>query len=302
MLALVRTLATVLAVLASVLVVPVAEARTPTVTTTIATPPSLWPEAGILVRLTPAKLTIRVHGEPRVRPWTAFAFPMSSATAALVPVAAGRAEGALVDRPLTAAEARRFRAVPLFLDADVVLAAPSDDLCRTGLAAAAVREWLQPGATPPRPVAVPVLDDGAARPVFGAPAAEPPVRVVPEPEAIEAAVRGEALALVAWSAARTALEHNRVCAVPLDGVAPTEATIVGARYPAARRVAWVHRRARPRIDSRSERRAWLRFLRSERLRDELAGGDGRRRLLLNRQTGGASKGSVIPDDRSTSTR
>jgi hypothetical protein len=85
---------------------------------------------------------------------------------------------------------------------------------------------------------------------------------------------------VSWSAARTALEAARVCAVPLDGVAPAEATIRDGSYPAARTVSWAYRRAMPRIDSRSERRAWLRYLRSERLRTELGGGDGRRRLLL----------------------
>jgi hypothetical protein len=198
-------------------------------------------------------------------------------------VAAGLADGALVDRGLTAAERRSFRSfrtVPLFLDADVVLGAPGEPLCRDGVALGTVAGWLQPGGAPPQPLVAPAMDDGAARPLFGAPPAEPPLRVLPEPAAVEAAARGEALALVAWSAARTALETRRVCAVPVGGVAPAEATIRDGSYPAARRVSWAYRRWPPRVGSRSERTAWLRFLRSGRLRAELGGGDGRRRLVL----------------------
>ena len=177
-----------------------------------------------------------------------------------------RPTGVFADRRLSRAERRRFREVaPLYDDADVMVLAAGHPACQ-GLTRAQARSivagrttrWSQvvPGAAKDA-ISVRYRGtglDGDLR--FGA-------RYVRRPNGryrlsypagsrgsadggIGAAAAGDqaVAAVTAWSRFRP---QPGVCAVPLNGVAPTSATIAGRSYPEAFRVTYVVPRRRIRF-------------------------------------------------------
>ena len=204
--------------------------------------------------------------------------------------------GAIADRPLTGAERRRFITMAdLYREADVLVVAPGHPACsglRRGqaraIATGRVTRWSQVvtgAAADVIRVRHPVGDFGEPVPHLGtrivgvglkahvdyAPAA------VGAPDAgVGAAAGGDAsiAAITTWSRVR-ALGAS-VCVVPLDGVAPTDASVAALRYPEAFPVTYVVTRRVPGdAEARSYtavlRRAMRAHLRSERLRAQLRG-------------------------------
>lgn len=140
----------------------------------------------------------------------------------------------MVDRRLTPAERKLFQVFPLWTDADVVLAAPDSPLCRDGLALRRVRDLLTGKARGLR-LTVPVTSRGTGRPLFDVnPASTVPTG--PEVSLVSAAPPAGSAVATGYQLARPALEANRVCAVPIDGVAPTVASVRSGRYPVSRPV------------------------------------------------------------------
>jgi hypothetical protein len=200
----------------------------------------------------------------------------------------GLPSGVFVDRRLRPGEARRWKAKLVWIDGDVLLVNPANPLCTGGTTLAAVRERLK--AAPGGPLFVPAGLFGAEEQLFDlhppkgresgyAPAA----KAVAEWNAIASVASDpSAIAAVAWSAARSRLESGGVCAVPLDGVAPTEATLRDGSYPATVPVsfAWNRKPRFGRTDFPGFQRRWyLSYLRSEAVREILLTGRGRERLL-----------------------
>lgn len=200
----------------------------------------------------------------------------------------GLPSGVFVDRRLRPGEARRWKAKPVWIDGDVLLVNPANPLCAGGATLGAVRERLKTAAT--GPLLVPTGLFGAEEQLFDLhpPAGResgyaPVAKAVAEWQAISAVASDPAaIAAVAWSAARGRLEGGSVCAVPLDGVAPTEATLRDGTYPATVPVSFAWDR-KPRFGRPSfpgfQRRWYFRYLRSAAVREILLTGRGRERLL-----------------------
>ena len=166
-------------------------------------------------------------------------------------------ESAFIERPLTGAESKAFASVPVWLDADVVLARADSSLCSKGLSLAAVRRvltgttrsWAALGVPQPAGngdaihlTASSRLDaPSVALPAFGL-LRFPTAQAVAGAGAIVALNDPQALVVMPWSAARSGIDHSYACAVPVDGRAATTAAIRAGSYPGSYTVYWVYRR------------------------------------------------------------
>jgi hypothetical protein len=210
----------------------------------------------------------------------------------------------VIDRDPTPKERRRVNSRLLWIDGDTLIVQPANPLCTLGTTLAQVRALLRGRLTgwtdlvPAWPAATPATIHGYApimlfddREVqFGIPAkngSDPAygksLALVHERVAIAAvAADPNAVASVAWSAARDALAAGTVCAVPVDGVAPNEVTLRDGSYPAAVHATLIYRStASRRLTSWTPRtRRWyLKYLSSARVRHVLLTATDRRRLL-----------------------
>jgi len=218
-----------------------------------------------------------------------------------------RPTGLLADRGLTAAERRRFREVaPLYDDADVMVVAAGHPACQgitraqaRSIVAGRTTRWSQivSGASAD---AIKVRyrgsrDDADLR--FGA-------RYIPRrggryvlsyPRGSRGSADGgqnaaasgdhSIAAVTAWSRFRP---QPGVCAVPLGGVTPSDATVVDHSYPEAFRVTYVapRRRIRSGVDRKADQLVQA-FMKSDAAKAALA----RRGLLV---VGGAPAGTFGP--------
>ncbi len=234
-------------------------------------PSRVWQETSFLPFALPDPLdriyTYRLGSQRFVGPW----FPASgggpTATSLLDRVHRGATtrigatgtEGVIVDRPLTARERGRFRTLAdLYRDADVLVVAAGHPACggltvaqARAIARGAVTRWSQvaPGAS---------ADAIRVRHLVGGTGDAVPhlgtrwvgtlnrQRVNYAPGAVGAADGGVAAAaagdrsiaaITTWSRIRFA--SPGVCAVPLNGVAPSDATVAGLSYPEAFPVSYV---------------------------------------------------------------
>ena len=209
----------------------------------------------------------------------------------------------LADRKLTAAERRRFREVaPLYDEADVMIVAEGHPACRgitraqaRGIVSGKITRWSQivSGAASD---AIRVHYRGPASSAdlrFGARYVRlrsgryrnsyPPGSRAVTDAGLGAAASGDqsVASVTAWSRARG---RSGVCAVPLDGVAPTNASVSNRSYPEAFRVTYVvpRRRIRFGVNRRADQLVQG-FMKSDSAKAALA----RRGLLV---VGGAPPG------------
>jgi hypothetical protein len=191
----------------------------------------------------------------------------------------------MLDRPLTTAEKRRYTGHLVWVDGDVLVAQPGNPSCAAGMSLTQARGLLKgPGSARVYAPASPF--DGARVVMFGIPAKNendhaygPGVRIVGEQQAI-AAVTGDpgALAAVAWSAARAALDAGAVCQVPINGVTASEATLRSRQYPVSVQATFVVSKKSP-FGAPWLRRWYLSYLKSAKVHKLLQTADGRNRLL-----------------------
>lgn len=241
----------------------------------------------------------RLGANTFVGPWTPASVSVLTTTAALERMNrryASASDALLADRALTAAERARLTPLAeLYRDADVLVVAARHPACAgltrsqaRAIADGRITRWSQVVAgAPTDAIRVTHLVDGAG-------AAVPHMgtrwvgrlnrwRVTYAPGAtgapdggVSRAAAGDAsvAAVTTWS--RTRLAPAGVCVVPLDGVAPSDATVRSLGYPEAFPVTYVVTR---RIAARSalgraavvvQRRAMRAFLNSPELKDTLA--------------------------------
>lgn len=191
----------------------------------------------------------------------------------------------MLDRPLTTAEKRRYTGHLVWVDGDVLVAQPGNAACSTGMSLSQARGLLKgPGAARVYAPASPF--DGVRVLLFGVHAKDENdraygagVHIVAEQQAI-AAVSADpgALAAVAWSAARAALDAGAVCQVPINGVTASEATLRSRQYPASVQATFVVSKKSP-FGAPWLRRWYVKYLKSAKVRKLLQTADGRNRLL-----------------------
>ena len=163
--------------------------------------------------------------------------------------------GVVLDRALTAAEAKQFRVlVDLYRDADVLVVAKENPACTSGLtlaqaraiATGAVTQWSQVG-TGSGPIRVHTLVDGfgdQSIPIMGTRWVKTRVNYPTSAKGssdagISLAARGDTsvASLTTWSRVRQ--YRGTVCAVPLNGVAADDQSISDLKFPAAFPVRYV---------------------------------------------------------------
>jgi hypothetical protein len=180
------------------------------------------------------------------------------------------------DRDLTSAERKRFDVLlDLGRDADVLVVNRDNPVCASGLSLAQARpiaqgtitRWSQVTTLPagqPDAIARHVRgEDGYAQPRFGV-APRPKHAVVELDGGVQAAYYDRAaVAVTSWS--RVWAYTSSVCAVPIDGVAPTDASVFNRSYSQAYPIEVAlahHRRTDP--QGRAMVAASIDFLRSRR--------------------------------------
>ena len=147
----------------------------------------------------------------------------------------------MVDRKLTPAEQRLFSVVPLWTDADVLLVEPDSALCATGLTIQRARALLR-GKDRGLRITAALGRGGSARPSFDV---FPPksIRTARETSLVASPVGPGEAAAVGFQLARPAIEAGTACAAPINGIAPTVATVRSGRYPVSRPVGFAFNKA-----------------------------------------------------------
>lgn len=276
-------------------------------------PPRVYPLTSTLTveefERTRPPTRVRVGGHTHRIFWNNTVIGTLSTTLALKQMRrAGQSPGGVfADRRLTAAERRRFRAaVPLFDDADVMAVAEGHPACR-GLTRAQARGIVTGRITRWSEVVAGAASDTISVRYRGT-RSDADLRLGARyvrlrsgrytntyargakgsaDGGLGAAASGDhsIAAVTAWSRLRG---RSGVCAVPLNGVAPTDSTVVDASYPEAFRVTYVVPRRRIRFGvNRWADRLVTAFLKSDAARAALA----RRGLLV---VGGTPPGAVGP--------
>jgi hypothetical protein len=183
--------------------------------------------------------------------------------------------GVFADRRLTSSEKRRFQVLlDLARDGDVLVVHRDNPVCASGLTLAQARgiargtitRWSQVATLPPgQPDAIKrrvIGTEGFAQPRLGV--QNKPGRGIVKPDGgVSQVVAGDraVAAVTAWSRAR---RDSRLCAVALNGRAPTSENVHGLKYPGAYPVSFVmHRKRRRDREGKALVRAYVAFLRSE---------------------------------------
>lgn len=254
------------------------------------TPARVWDETGWLAFPPPGDLPPRLQVGRRRVPvlWAMAAVSARDTTEALARARRDVGSAAVVDRPLSAAERRRFRVVPLYTDADVLIAAAGSPACTTGMplprARALLRgdvtRWAQAapaaaGMTEPIRAWVPLGAGGIELPLFDVAAPRqrleparpvprfgrygPAVRGVPESALPARAAQPGAVAAMRYSSAAFSIAGGSVCALPIGGVTPSEDTLRGGAYPVTRPIGLAFSRAAASAFTRAVRAEFVRW-------------------------------------------
>ncbi len=233
------------------------------------TPSRVWQETSGLPFGLPTSLgriyRYRVGGNTFIGPWHPASVSRRDATEALAEEyrAVSRfptpAHGLIVDRRLTVVEQQRFKQLAdLYRDADVLVVAAAHPACAgltraqaRAIATGGIRQWSQVvTGTSADAIRVRHLVDGfgAGVPHLGAKWVgkfnkqrvnyAPGAQGAPDGGVAAAATGDQSIvAITTWSRVRGRLPG--ACAVPLNGVAPSDATVVGLTYPEAFPVTYV---------------------------------------------------------------
>ena len=220
----------------------------------ISTGPRLFDDISIVQYAAPQHLRTRIDGAVRRAGMGVNTLCCRTDRQLLRETAGYGGPAVLLPRPLTARERRSYTGRLLWIDGDVLVAAPGDPRCAAGLTLTQARSLLRGPVPGTRRVYAPASAYGGRREVlFGIPAknaADPAygrgVRIVEEQSAI-GAVAGDpaATAAVAWSGARAALAAGTVCEIPIGGVRASEATLRDRSYPVSVHATFVTSRRSP---------------------------------------------------------
>jgi hypothetical protein len=185
----------------------------------------------------------------------------------------GTSHGVYTDRRLTSAERRSFQlAVDLGRDADVLVVKTGHPAC-AGLTLAQVRSiaagkttrWSQVGLSPSGSDQIAlrhVVVRGAFEPRFGVPKKPAAAKGASDGGLADAGKSEAVAAVTSWSRARN---RGDVCAVPIDGVTPSNVSVHGLAYKGAYPIGFAVPRKRSRDPlPRTELALYLKFLKSER--------------------------------------
>ncbi len=202
----------------------------------------------------------------------------------------GSVTAGLYPKPLSRKTLKRWglRQRPLWLDADILVAAADSPLCAgmssaqvQGVLDGSIRDW---GAVHPEAaggsVTVSVVRDYSEdyRPQFGRQKYGSTVQPTTDGQTLS----GTGVSAQKFSYAHRALSSGTLCAVPVDGVTPSEQSIRDRSYPYAYTVYYVDR-VKPRRGktgiSKAQRIRWEQFLFGDRGREYLLTQGGRQRLL-----------------------
>ena len=178
--------------------------------------------------------------------------------------------GAYTDRPLKGKEKSRFDVLAdLGRDADVLVVSPQNPVCQSGLtfgqakkiARGRIKRWSEVGAPSLGAIKRRVAgEQGFAEPRFGAQSKLGRTIVKPDGGVSELGDANVA-ALTAWSRVRS---NSSVCAVPINGVAPTNVSVYRREYRPAYPMQFVmHAKRRRDREGRAMVRAYVDFLKSE---------------------------------------
>jgi hypothetical protein len=253
----------------------------------VATTSRTWEDASVVQFSITPKTRAKVHVHGHVRRAGVSASTMSATTvSAALRYAATTGSDAFVDRPLTRSQRKRWHSRLAWIDGDVLAVNPANPLCTRGTTMAGARSLLTRAAAgayfaPAGLTGDPELLFGLQPGRSGASPYGPAVETVDEERAVAAVASDPgAVAFVAWSATRAALDAHTVCAVPLGGIAPSEATLRDGSYPATVRATYVWRRGHHAVTLPGWARTWyLRYLRSAKVEHLLETARGRDRLL-----------------------
>jgi hypothetical protein len=282
-----RAVVAIAAALLPLAVVPAAQARTLKVTwqQSALVAERVWDEVGFIpikgiqpdIR---RRVTVKAGSTTYKVQWNNVTLNRQTTSAALREVDSDAAHhlssfaAIFTDRDLTAAERRRFDVLlDIGRDADVLVVNRSNPVCTSGLSLAQARgiargtitRWSQVATLPPgQPDAIARHvrgEDGFAQPRFGV-GLRPRHAVIELDGGVAAAYRDPAVAAVtSWSRVRA--YTSSVCAVAIDGVAPTDASVFARSYSQAYPIelALPHRR-RTDPQGRAMVRAYVDYLRS----------------------------------------
>ena len=218
--------------------------------------PRLEADGGNLFRITPAVDRFTLGNVRWIVTWANFSGNAVTQQAAMR-LAAEDGTGALIDRPLTAAEARRFTQRVAWREADVLLVHPENPVCTmgvttaqaTGLLTGTITSWteivpadawpssFQPEVHGYRPA--PTMGTYVEQ-NFGVTAYGASLRPASEGTRRNATAGDpQAFAPVRYSAIRG---RTGFCGVPIDGVRPDDTTVRAATYPASWKVYWIFKK------------------------------------------------------------
>lgn len=188
-------------------------------------------------------------------------------------------DGVFADRRLTTAEKRRFQVLlDVARDADVLVVHRDNPVCSAGLTLAQARgiargtiaRWSEVtavGAGQPDGIVRRLIgSETFAQPRFGVRSKQARSVVKRDGGVSEVLAGNRAVAAVtAWSRVR---RDSRLCAVALDGIAPSDETVHALKFPAAYPVSFVmHRKRRHDREGRALVKAYVAFLRSAKAAD-----------------------------------
>lgn len=236
-------------------------------------PESLWPDAASLFAITPNKQKLTVNGRKRTGRWQNFTISYPTLAQALKQTREKDQpqDAALSDRPLTRKQSKSLSQRLLWIDADVLLVSANNPVCQTGVTSEQVRRMLSGGTSDWQQIAapgtwpagapsdirlyVPWRDEGSQL-LFGM-RSYGPATIAREADAVRGVPRLISAAVVAkYSALRA---NPGACAVPVDGISPTDASLASGAYPHTQRIYWVTKKKQPKYE-RTVRRAFEKYL------------------------------------------
>jgi hypothetical protein len=163
----------------------------------------------------------------------------------------GATTAGLYDRPLTKKQLSTYKLKQrlLWLDADVLLAEASSPACQgltgtqlTGILSGSITDWQQVfgGSAQPVSLRIPTDYEGKPRRMFGRKTYAPGAQRTTDGGTVT--VTGGAVAVQKLSYAARYLSSGRLCAVPIDGVTPSEQTTRSRSYAHSYGVYYVDRK------------------------------------------------------------